>query len=162
MNLMSRMFNGLFALAALLLTCTTFPTEWLFEQVTVTDQFGNRASLREIQRKSGQLSREAQVAYERIVAKDEIAEALRNGEMTLLAAATRFRALHADPQSWHNPYRPLPEHQDGAAWCRLVIEWVEANTRIDHSPSQADALRQRLEAELQEQLDCYGTVILPE
>jgi|GEM_PF-3459212 hypothetical protein len=162
MKLMSRMLNSFLVLIALLLTCASLTTGWLFEPGVWSDSFSNYIRLLEAQRKGEQLERETQSTRKRLQAKVRVAEALKNGEMTLIDAAACFCALHTDPRSWHHPQRPRPERTDGEGWCREVIEWTERYTRHDHSSSQVDALRQRLEAELQEQLECYGTVTLPE
>lgn len=157
MNPMSRLLRGLFVLFALLLTFASLCVDWLLEIGTVTDRYGNAVSLLESRRKGEQLTREAQAALERIRVKERIAEALLNDEMTLLEAAACFRSLHEDPRTWHHPFRPRPQRDDREGWCREVIAWIETKVRVEQSPSQADAVRQWLEAELQEQLGCYDT-----
>jgi hypothetical protein len=162
MNLMNCMLSGLFVLTALLLTFFSLSAEWLLELYTPTDPFGNCISLLESQRQGEQLSHETQLVVERIHLKDAAVEKLLRGEMTLIEAAAWFRSLHDDTRTWRHPFYPRPEHDDGESWCREVINWAETKMHAEHWASHADAMRQRLEAELQEQLECYGTVILPD
>ena len=162
MNVMSRLLSGLFVLTALLLSLTSFSVDWILELYTPTDQFGNRISLFENQRKSEQLSREIAISMERIESKETVVEACINGEMSLCEAAADFRALHRDSRSWRDPLRPMPEFDDGESWCREVIHWAKLRIRFGRSESQADAVAQRLEEELQEEMDCEGRVSLPD
>ena len=162
MKFMSRLLSSLSVLTALLLTLTSLPPEWLSDLCSPTDQFGNRISLYEAQRAAEQLSRETEATVARLTVKDRVAEALTSGKMTLFEAAVCFRSLYEDPRSWHHPHRPRPEHEDGESLCREAIDWTETSVRLMQSPDRADTLRQRLEAELQEQLECYGLVTLPE
>jgi hypothetical protein len=162
MTLMSRLLSGLFLLTALLLALTSFSIDWLLELYAPTDAYGNRISLLESQRKEEQLSRELASTYQRIRCKDRIIDELQAGEITLIEAASGFRALHTDPRTWHHPQLPLPAHDDGVSWSRLVIEWNTTAEWAKRSMGQSKNLRQRLETELQEQLDYFGNVTLPD
>ncbi|HTU88592.1 MAG TPA: hypothetical protein VMF69_00710 [Gemmataceae bacterium] len=162
MNLMSRMLSGLFALTALMLTVSSLPAESLLELFPMTDRFGRRMSLVETQRQGEQLSRLTQGVMERLCCKERISDALTSGEMPLIEAAACYRSLYEDSKAWHNFQRPCPKHDDGENWCREVILWTDMKIRIEQSPDKADALRQCLEAELQELLECHSTVGLPE
>lgn len=162
MVLTSRLLSSLTVLIALLLTFASLPSESLLDLWYTTDQFGNRISLLEAQRRGEQLSREVQATVARLAIKDRIAEALRSDKMTLIEAAACFRSLYEDPKSWHHPHRPCPSHDDGESWCREVIEWVYRSVRIEQSPDRASTMRQRLEEELQEELEYNGVVTLPD
>lgn len=162
MNLMSRILGFLLPITALLLTFSSLFADRLLEQWTITDQFGNHVALIDLQRKGERMSRGCQTTLERARCKDIAAESLCQGEMTLVEAAAFFRFLYEDPQEWHHPHRPRPDHEDGATWCHQVIEWTVMKVSLEQSPSQADAVRQRLERELQEQLADCGSVALPD
>jgi hypothetical protein len=162
MNFMGRMLSAFFICLAMLFTLTSLSAEWLFELGTVTDQFGNRVSLLDLERKGEQIANETQTSLERVLSKERVAESLTTGELTLVEAAALFRSMYDDPKAWHHPQRRRPGREDGEAWCREVIEWTVTKVRIDQSPSQADAVRQRLEMELQEQQTYHGTVRLPD
>ncbi|MHB1422930.1 MAG: hypothetical protein ACYC3I_07005 [Gemmataceae bacterium] len=162
MNFMSRMLSNLILLTALLWTFASFSAEWLVESCVATDRFGKSISLRECLRKNEALSREIQLIVERASAKDKIIKDLLNGKLTLIEAAGWFRSLHDDSWSWQNPRRPRPGSDNGDCWCRLVIDWADCMARFEQSDSRADALRQRLEAELEDQLSRQGGVRLPE
>lgn len=162
MNPMSRLFNGLFVLASLLLASTNLPAEWLLELCPLPNDYGECTSLLETQLHTEQMARLAQSSMERVYCKEKVAEALTSGKMSLLEAAACFRTLHEDPNSWRNPFSPRLEYNDGEGWCREVIQWTETRTRLMQSPYQADLLRDRLEAELQEQMEHCRSVKLPE
>jgi len=158
MNIISQMLNSFFVLLALLLTCVSLLTAWLLESGVLTDCI----KLLEAQHRGEQLVYESRQAVQRVCIKGKIAEMLRDGELRLVEAAAYFRLLHKDPKSWHDPLHPRPDFQDGESWCREVIRWTERYLCAESSSSQASALRRRLEAELQEQLEGHGTVKLPE
>jgi hypothetical protein len=162
MNYMSRILSGFFVMTSLLLSFASFSAEWLFERGPITDQFGNRVSLLDLQRRDEQISREIQLSIDQVKSKDTVAAALHRGEITLIDAAVMFRSLYEDPYAWHHPQRPRPARGDGAVWCREVIDWIDTKVRMEQSPSQAEAVRQRLEAELQRELAYHGLVKLPE
>lgn len=162
MNLMSRILGFLLSITALLLTFSSLFADRFLEQWTVTDQYGNRVALIDLQRRGEQMARGCQTTLERARCKDIIAESLCQGKMTVVEAAAAFRSLYEDPQSWHHPHRPRPDHEDGATWCHQVIEWTVMKVSLEQSSSQADAVRQRLERELQEQLADGGSIKLPD
>ncbi len=152
MELINQMFRIFLILAALLLTCLSLSADWLFGGGSLANWLDDCVLIIEAQDRAKQLSHQAQLSADRVSSKGEIAEALKNGQMTLLEAAAYFRWLHEDLQSWHHPFRPRPELNDGASWCREVIEWTDRYTSTQPTANQPSALRQRLEAELQEVL----------
>lgn len=160
MSLMSRMLSGFFVVSALLLTLASLSAEWVFEACTVTDSTGQRFSLLDAHRQGEQLTRELQATMERTNTKEKIADMVAGGEMSLIEAAAWFRSLHEKRTSWDNLLRPSPGQDEGEGWCRIAIDYVDNKVRFEKSPSRADALRQRLEAELQEHIDCHGVVAL--
>jgi hypothetical protein len=161
MNYMSRMLRGFFVMTTLGLTCISFSASWLFERGALSDSFDACIALLEAQIRNEQLVREVQISTARAQAKGKVAEALKNGEMKLIDAAAYFCMLHEDPKSWHDPRRPRPDPQDIAGWCSEVIEWTEKYTSFVLSPGQVEALHQRLEKDLQEQLEKHGSVQSP-
>jgi hypothetical protein len=162
MNLISCLLSGFFITTAVLLGFTSFSIDWLLELYAPTDPYGNPISFLENQRRGEMLSREVKATYQRLCSKDRIIEALRTGEMPLCEAAAAFRSLHEDSQTWHHPFRLRPAHDDGVGWCCLVIEWGTSTIGANRSMGESKIFRQRLEAELQEQMDYFGTVTLPE
>lgn len=162
MNLVSRLLSGLFVLTALVLVLASFSADRLLQMCIPVDQYGNRLSLLEIQRQGQELSREFASFSQRFGAKQRAMKLLIAGEMTLSEAATEFRSINENAPTWYHPFRPRPKYDDGAGWCREVIEWSMNQVRVAESPHETEALRQRLEAELQEQMDVYGNVTLPD
>jgi hypothetical protein len=162
MTLVSRLLSGLFVFTALLLVFASFSADKLLEVCIPTDQYGNRLSLLDLQRESEELSREFALFSQRFRAKERVMETLITGDMTLREAATEFRNFYEAPPAWNNPFRPRPEYDDGVGWCREVIDWTMNHLHGQRSPYQSEVVRQCLEAELQEQLDNYGTVTLPD
>ena len=162
MEFISRLLSGLFVLSALLLTLTSLSVDWVLELYAPMDQYGNRVSLLDLQRKTEQLSNEMAIAMDRIIRKEAVVHACMDGDMTLCEAAARFRTLHEDPRSWHHPSRPRPEFDDGESWCREVLKWAEIRVHFQRSDSQAHAVLERLETELEAQMECEGEVFLPD
>lgn len=162
MSLISRMLSGFFVVSALLLTLASLSAEWVFEACTVTDSTGRRISLLDAHRQGEQLTRELQATLERTNTKEKIADMVIGDEMSLIEAAAWFRSLHDKRTSWDYLLRPGSGQNEGEGWCRIAIDYVDNKVRFEQSPSRADALRQRLEAELKEHLDCHGGVELPD
>jgi hypothetical protein len=162
MGLSSRLLTGFLIGSALLLTFASLSAEWVLEASTVTDSTGQRISLWEAYRQGQRLSRAVQETKERTAAKERIADMVAGNEITLIEAAAWFRALHRTPDSWNNIMCPRPGEQEGKEWCCLVITYVEMKTRNEQSVSQAEFVKQRLQADLQEQLDRHGNIELPE
>lgn len=158
MNLISRMLRCFLIFTALLLTGISLSANWLFERRSLADWFDDCAALLEAERKGMQLALESQETLNRVFVKTKIAEALRNGEMTLIDAAAIFRSLYEEPKAWHDPRKPRPAFNDKEGWCREVIHWTEHYSFPDNLTSQAQALHQRLEAELQKLMDGKGAV----
>lgn len=162
MRLMSRLLSSFFVFTGVLVILSSLSVDWLFELYAPTDRFGNRISLIENQRKGEQLSRELAISKERINAKDVAVDALLDGEISLFEAAACFRSLHNDARTWHNALCPRPAFDDGESWCRLVIDWAAVTVHCSYSDSQSLVVRQRLEAELQEEKQRQGAVRLPD
>jgi hypothetical protein len=162
MNLINRLLDNFLLWTALVLTCASLAADWLLEPGALTDSIDVCIALVKAQHKGEQLTRDSESVLKRLHVKMGIAEALKNGEMTLIEAAVYLCSLYEDPRSWRNPNYPRPERDDGEGWCREAIDWTERYMAADHSPSEAETVRRRLEAELQEQLDRHGTVTLPE
>jgi hypothetical protein len=162
MSLISRFLGAFLLTAAVLVTVASLSAEWIFEACMVTDSSGNRVSLFEAHRKGEQLTRQAQAALERMNKKEKIAEMVISGEMSLIEGAAWFRAFHREPHAWHVPTCPPPGPKEGEGWCRVVVDWIDTYVRFHQSPSQAEAIRDRLEAELQTHLDHNGVIELPE
>jgi hypothetical protein len=161
MIFLSRLLSGFFVIVAVLLTVASLSADWVLEAWTVTDSTGNRISLLEAHRQGERLTREVHAVQERTSAKERISDMVADGQMSLIEAAAWFRALHQEPKAW-NALHPRPGRGEGEGWCRMVVDWVEMRTRFERSPSQADALRDRLEAELCEHLEREGVVELPQ
>lgn len=161
MSFMSRLFSGFLLFAAVMAILASMSVERIAEWCAPRDSFGNRISLWAEQRKREQLERALQATRERENSKAIVVEELLNGEMNLFEAAAWFRLLHEAPQSWPDPCHPRPGYDDGERWCRLVINYTGNRLRCEQSASQADALSQRWEAALQEQLEQHGRVNLP-
>jgi hypothetical protein len=162
MNLISQMLRSFIILTVLLLTFSSLSANWLFERGSLTDCLNNCMFLLEAQRKADQLGHEMEVSVNRVFVKAKVAEALAKGEMKLIDAAAVFRYLHEERNSWHALDRPLPDSQDAEAWCREAMEWAERYMRLDRSPSESPAFRQRSEPELQELPKRLNTVKSPE
>lgn len=152
MSLTRHMLNSGLLLIALLLTYSSFVADKLFELCKAMDVFVDDVSLLDLRHKDEQMTQQSRIALERMRSKDRIAESLILGDLPLAEAAALFRSLYDDSKSWCHPDRPRPGHEDSATWCREVMDWTVNKVRIERSPSQADALQQRLEEEFQEQV----------
>jgi hypothetical protein len=101
-----------------------------------------------------------QVIRARIDAKHEVAADLIADRITLAQATSRFRSLCLEPL---NVLECICPYERGATQqerlCRHVIFWV-ASRLADH-PEAEKQLTLRLEGQLQEYLDHYGTVPQP-
>ena len=108
------------------------------------------------------LDRHADVARDRIQAKEEVLRDLIVGRLTLLQAGRRFKDLNETPITCQDDYRSTyPGRSDGEKVCRQVLAWLERDLP-DLSPSQAALLRSTLEEELAENLrQNDGVVVLP-
>lgn len=162
MSLLSRVLSGFFVASAVLLTIASLSAEWVFDACTITDSCGNRISLLDAHRRGERLTRELQATMERIGVKEKIVSMVAEDEMSLIEAAAWFRSLHENGGSQLNALCRMPGQSEGEGWCREVIAYTENKVFYEKSPDRANALRQRLEAELQELLDCRGGVVLPD
>jgi hypothetical protein len=86
---------------------------------------------------------------------------LMAGELTLFEAAALFAQANEAHPECAGFHRLHQGSSDGEKLCREVISWVSTKTEYEQSTAAADKLRERMEVELQEQLDCYGAVVLP-
>ncbi len=162
MGLTSRFLSLFSILTAVMLTVASLTAEWVFEACMVTDASGNRISLFEAQRKGERLTREVQATLERVETKGKIADMVMSGEMSLIEGAAWFRSLSREPHAWHALVCPPPGPKEGEGWCRLLVDWIDTRTRYDRTASEADAVRQCLESELQTHLDRDGCIELPD
>jgi hypothetical protein len=162
MNLVSRLLSGLFMLTALLLVVASFSADRLLRMCIPVDQYGNVLSLLELQRQGQELTRKFESFSQRFRAKQRVMKMLIARDMTLSDAAIEFRSINENAPTWYHPFRQRPKYDDGVGWCREVIEWTMNQVRVEESPHETEALRQRLETELQEHMDKYGNVALPD
>jgi hypothetical protein len=89
-------------------------------------------------------------ALARVATKQRVVEQVIAGRLSLMEAATRFRAAGRGL---------LPAAEDGETVCRTVIGWAELALR--DRPERASAVAERLEGELRWHLERYGGVDLP-
>jgi hypothetical protein len=162
MSLISRSFSSFVLLSALLSSFLCLAADKLIDLGIVTDQFGNRVSLLDLERTGDRMACETQSSLARCRSKDKIADSLIHGDLPLLEAAALYRSLYDDPRSWRHPQRPRPGHEDGETWCREVIEWTVTKVYMEKSPSEAKTLQRRLQAELQDLLNSHSTLELAE
>ena len=97
----------------------------------------------------------------RVDAKEQVAQEVAEGRLTLAEAAARFRDMNQQLPAfaWDTFRQAYPGRSDDERHCRQVIEFVRAQVQ---ALSMADrAVAGRLEAELQEHLD-RGDLRLPE
>jgi hypothetical protein len=108
-----------------------------------------------------QLDDQIQAAGERSAAKNEVAEDVAAGRLTLLEGAARFRDLDASAaESYRQGWRRLAQGaSDDERYCRQVLGYLAAVLR--DRPDGGAAVRGRLEAELQRRLE-RGELRLPE
>jgi hypothetical protein len=127
------------------------------------DQFGARISPAEENRRTAELDRQLAAANRRLHVKEETASRLLTGELTLFEAAALFGTVERAPESEADFPRLIhPGVSEGEKLCRAVISWAGGKVQVERSSAEAGDLRRRLEAELREHMDCYGTVNLLE
>jgi hypothetical protein len=87
---------------------------------------------------------EHRLALQRLEAKQQIIQELVHGRVQLLEAATRFQTVsRQSAETWREPV--VSEHL-----CRTLIGW--AHLALSDRPEVADAVSERLEAELNDYL----------
>jgi hypothetical protein len=102
-----------------------------------------------------------EVADRRMEGKNQVTRDLIAGRITLPEAAARFKVLNETPADCPFNYENKAEgNSEGERLCRQVINWAVTEV-AQTSEAQAQALSQRLEAELQVHLRRDGTVWLP-
>lgn len=99
-----------------------------------------------------------QALKERIAKKQQIAEDLIAGRLTVPEAASRLAGLPLPPAFWRVISEPDPNATTQECLCRHIID--VALDLVDDS-SQADALKQRFEREVQQARDEHGDIVLP-
>ena len=120
-----------------------------------------QVSERERQR-SERLGPQGPAVARRLAVKSAVVRQLIDGELTLREAAAWFQYVNEWPQGCESRYRdfyPAASAEESA--CRQVICWVKSELNVS-SPSRAEEVVRRLEAELQGQLECDGKVELPD
>ena len=115
--------------------------------------------LEESRRQSEQLDRQSAGVLRRLHAKQEVIEALKDGQLTLLEAAARFRDLdHTEPPVPPELFRLLFRYpSDAERWCRQVIGFLENRNSFAEGPT---SLAWEMESELCRHLE-QGTLELP-
>jgi len=107
-------------------------------------------------------SEEVRLARERILAKDDVADRLIDGELTLLEAAARFRRINdSSTRSAEDFRREFPGDSDGEKACRQVIAWVHSRAIDRFGATPADLFADCLKRELDEILEQDPGVELP-
>jgi hypothetical protein len=91
-------------------------------------------------------------------AKQEAVRDLIEGRARLFEAAARFLSIQRQRPA-ANPLAAVAVCCDDESACRTVIGW--AHLALSDRPEQAEALSSRLESELQEHLNRFGRVLLP-
>jgi hypothetical protein len=94
--------------------------------------------------------------------KDRAANDLIDGRLTLLEVAALFRSLNAErvgPQADLALYYPGDSEEERV--CRQAIRWTKREMARRY-PERADALADRLEAELRRYKELRGAVVLPD
>jgi hypothetical protein len=123
------------------------------------DTFGAAISLaREIER-TGELDQRFGGTPASMERKEKIAAAVLADEMTLREAAAAFAQAEEIGAPRDRP--PLAGASEQERLCRAVIDWVVVKVRFERSPAEAHAVRQRLEAQLQELLAGPGSTSQP-
>jgi hypothetical protein len=154
---MIRLFCGAAVCAALLLSYTRWTFDWSEELAVGKDVAGERISLQVERDRETLLKEQFEELNERIAAKDQIADHLLAGEMTLPQAAAAFGNLYEQARTFGELCRVYPNCSTDEILGRQVIAWVEAKLRFEQSPEEAEAVRHRLEAELRKHLAGQGT-----
>jgi hypothetical protein len=114
---------------------------------------GARRELEEAERRSAELTEQAQGGVARLWAKERVAEEVIAGRLTLRQAAARYRHLaRAHPGFFWKQYREAyPGPTDWERHCQEVLALVRH--RLRDRPDQARAVLDRLGAEWPAALD---------
>jgi hypothetical protein len=117
--------------------------------VTGLDQ-GPLTDLWSLTAQDQRLDEEVRWTDRRREAKQEVLAALLDGRLTLLQAATRFRAIDIDLRGKVRRWHP-PEYSEEEWACRQVIAFAQVEL-AEHrrAPAQAEEWVRRLEVELRE------------
>jgi hypothetical protein len=115
------------------------------------------------EQQSADLTRKNALVCDRIEAKEQVLQELLAERMTLLQAAAWFRRLDtATPEVPGAPPDRYPGRTEGERYCYLVMDWALSN-REELTPSHAEEIRGRLQAELDAHLASHdGAIVLPD
>jgi hypothetical protein len=125
------------------------------------DRHGKPISLVGEHKKRVRLDQQIAKAMDRIAFKEKIVSSVLAGEMTLFEAAAGFAEADAAFPEDLDPLHAFSGASEEEKLCRLVIEWVVKSAADERSADETALLRTKLEAELQEHLDRYDMVKLP-
>ncbi len=129
------------------------------ELARVRDLAGQLAQDRE---RSGAMEERSAYVLAITPIKEGIARDLLDGRLSLPAAAARFLDLsRKGPQDWTWVQRAYPGETEEGRAAREVVQWAYSEALRD-SPAAATAVRDRLNAELEEHLCHFGVICLPE
>jgi hypothetical protein len=134
---------------------------WQGAELAFWDVLTPACEVAEAERRHEQLQAEREIVLACIEGKQQIMEEVIGRRLRLVEAAARVRALHA----WWLQHSKICFTLQGRAgsseeerWCRHVIAYLHGTLKA--RPDSAAVLA-RLEGELQDELDRYGTVRLP-
>jgi hypothetical protein len=130
------------------------------QQAVVPEDPGTRPDLMEEMRQSERLDRRLQVTFWMVGRLQGFTSDLLAGRCNLFEAAAGFRAVQQVTEKYMKPVPPpFPGATEEERLCRQVIVFVEQHLRDE--PSR-DTFVARLERHLEEHLQRYGTIRLPE
>jgi hypothetical protein len=153
MSLLSRLALLLVLIAAVLASASLCVRR-VRELSVRPDTGGAPLSLAREYERTMELDRRYGGAPARMERKEKIAAAVLAGELTLPEAAGGFAQAEESGAQRDRPSRAGASEQERL--CRAVIDWVVVKVRFERSPVEADAVRQRLEAQLQQLLAGQG------
>ncbi len=162
MNRMVRILCRLAVFAAVLASFSTLWEDWVDEALMPSDGMGQAITLVEAQRKGEEMRRESYELVLRSQRKDQLIDELLAGRKSLRETAACFCSLYDAPEAWRDPRCAKPGRADGESWCRLVIECAEIKISFEKSSGEGQAVRQRLEDELDEYMRYHCTMELPD
>ena len=150
---------GILAVVAAVLGFANLVVEPSSEGWSLFQQYNGLNSLLSESERKMELDRQLAEAIERNETKERIAARIEAGQLTLFEAAVIFAQLD---EKWPGSQLFL-QMVSGASeeekHCRLVIRWMDLRAAYSQSDEEAERIRQRLEAELQEHLDRNGGVV---
>jgi hypothetical protein len=158
--------NKIFLLPLLLLSVGIFfvrmgtsGTTWAAQRETLSQAI--QMVLENLRRES-QLADEQRETAIRGAARQQAAEDVVAGRITLLEAAARFGELNSQlPNGGRKILLYSTGASEGERLCWQVIRWIRHN-QLNLSEAEARTVERRLETELEDLLERDGTVQLPE